>query len=60
VCDPRARSEIVVPVIGRGESLIGVFDVDASYPGAFGAADAEGLDLVLTWFKQVDGEGNDG
>ena len=52
VCDPRARSEIVVPVFGPDDSLIAVFDIDASHPGAFGDADAEGLARVLSWFTR--------
>lgn len=49
-CDPRARSEIVVPVTGRGGALLGVLDVDADHPGAFDAADAAGLERLVGWF----------
>lgn len=51
VCDPRARSEIVVPVYGGRGELIAVFDVDAAHPGAFGPLDAEGLEGVVGWFR---------
>jgi L-methionine (R)-S-oxide reductase len=41
-CDPASRSEIVVPIIRRGE-LLGVLDVDSSSPGSFDEADAAAL-----------------
>jgi L-methionine (R)-S-oxide reductase len=50
VCDSRARSEIVVPVVGPDGVLIAVFDIDASHPGAFGPVDATGLETILAWF----------
>jgi L-methionine (R)-S-oxide reductase len=49
-CDARARSEIVVPVIGPRGKLIAVFDVDSEHPGAFDAVDATGLERLLEWF----------
>lgn len=51
VCDSRARSEIVVPVLGADGALIAVFDVDASHPGAFGPVDVTGLEAILAWFS---------
>ena len=51
VCDPLARSEIVVPVFGREGALIAVFDVDAAHPGAFGSVDAKALEAILQWFR---------
>lgn len=52
-CDARARSEIVVPVTDSRGALIGVLDVDAESPGAFGPRDAEGLERIVTWFARV-------
>jgi L-methionine (R)-S-oxide reductase len=46
-CDSRSRSEIVVPVLGPGGALIGVFDVDSTELAAFDAADAAGLERIL-------------
>ena len=46
-CDARSRSEIVLPVFGPDGALIAVFDVDATKPGVFDAADAEGLERIL-------------
>jgi GAF domain-containing protein len=46
-CDPRARSEIVVPVFGPGGALIGVFDVDATRLAAFDETDAAGIAWIL-------------
>lgn len=44
-CDPRSRSEIVVPLL-RGEALLGVLDVDSPRPDRFGPADQAGLEAV--------------
>jgi GAF domain-containing protein len=38
VCDARARSELVVPLIRRG-SLVGVFDLDSETPSRFTEAE---------------------
>jgi L-methionine (R)-S-oxide reductase len=49
-CDPRARSEIVVPVFdGRGD-LIAVFDVDSEEVAAFSDVDRLGMERILEWF----------
>ncbi|GAB4369253.1 MAG: GAF domain-containing protein [Acidobacteriota bacterium] len=45
-CDPRSRSEIVVPIIRDG-AVLGVLDVDSDRPEAFGAVDAEGLERIV-------------
>jgi GAF domain-containing protein len=50
VCDPLARSEIVVPVYGPDGALMAVFDLDAAHPGAFGPVDAAGLETIVGWF----------
>jgi L-methionine (R)-S-oxide reductase len=46
-CDSRSRSEIVVPVIGRGGQLLGVLDVDSTELAAFDEGDADGLERIL-------------
>lgn len=47
-CDPRDRSEIVVPLIDERDSCWGVLDVDSWEVGAFDEADARGLiDLLV-------------
>lgn len=51
-CDARTRSEIVVPVTDCRGTLIGVLDIDADHPGAFGAIDAEGLERIVEWFRR--------
>ena len=53
-CDPRSKSEIVVPVFDRGSSLIAVFDVDSTRRAAFDQQDADGLGHMVRWFA---GEG---
>jgi GAF domain-containing protein len=49
-CDPRSKSEIVVPVFDRGGSLIAVLDVDSTRRAAFDQLDAAGLEQMLRWF----------
>jgi L-methionine (R)-S-oxide reductase len=51
-CDPRSRSEIVVPVLGARGDLIGVFDVDSEELAAFDEDDQRGLGLLLSWFAR--------
>ncbi len=51
-CDARSRSEIVVPVFDRADNLIAILDVDSSEIGAFGPADAHGLERIVTWFAE--------
>lgn len=51
-CDSRSRSEIVVPVFGRGGALIAVFDVDSTEPGAFDEKDRDGLETVMAIFRE--------
>ena len=45
-CDPRARSEIVVPVRDAAGRLAAVLDVDSHQTGAFDEADREGLERL--------------
>jgi L-methionine (R)-S-oxide reductase len=49
-CDPRARSEIVLPVFDASGELIAVLDVDSDQPGNFSDVDRIGLAQILTWF----------
>ena len=46
-CDSRSASEIVVPVLDAAGDLIAVFDVDATTPAAFDAADQAGLERLM-------------
>lgn len=46
-CDPRDRSEVVVPLVDEAGACNGVLDADSYDAGAFGAADAVGLLDVL-------------
>lgn len=49
-CDPRSRSEIVVPVFDADGALLAVLDIDSAVPDAFGDADREGLEALVAWF----------
>src|SRR5688572_31364256 len=51
-CDPRSRSEIVVPVFDRNDALIAVLDIDSDRPSTFGDADREGLERAMQWFRE--------
>ena len=51
-CDPRSRSEIVVPVFDPKGELLGVFDIDSDRPGAFDAQDRAGLEAIVSWFSR--------
>jgi GAF domain-containing protein len=46
-CDPRSRSEIVVPYRDGSGRLAGVLDVDATEAAAFDRLDAEHLEAIL-------------
>jgi L-methionine (R)-S-oxide reductase len=50
-CDPRSRSEIVIPVFGPTGELIAVLDVDSADLGAFTNEDQIGLEQVVQWFR---------
>jgi L-methionine (R)-S-oxide reductase len=45
-CDPRSRSELVVP-FERGGEAAGVLDLDSPLPGRFDAADAAGCERLV-------------
>lgn len=46
-CSSSTRSEIVLPVIGRDDRLIGVLDIDSDRPDAFDQRDADALSAML-------------
>lgn len=45
-CDPRSRSEIVVPLRDLSGTIVGVLDVDSERPAHFDQLDREGLEAV--------------
>jgi GAF domain-containing protein len=51
-CDEHTRSEIVVPVVRPGGSLMAVLDVDSRTLGAFGSADVDGLEGICRWLGE--------
>jgi L-methionine (R)-S-oxide reductase len=60
VCDPRARSEIVIPVFDSRGVLIAVLDVDSGEVATFGEVDADGLERIVSWFSGIPGNGAEG
>ena len=46
-CDPRDRSEVVIPLLDQEGSCWGVLDLDSFEVGAFDRDDVAGLGLVL-------------
>lgn len=46
-CDPRDRSEVVIPLLDDAGSCWGVLDLDSYEVGAFGDADVSGLQSLL-------------
>jgi L-methionine (R)-S-oxide reductase len=44
-CDAASRSELVVPLL-KGETLLGVLDLDSPVPGRFDDADRAGIEAV--------------
>ena len=48
-CDPASRSEIVVPLLRRGE-LLGVLDIDSPRSGRFTAEDQAGIETLARAF----------
>lgn len=51
-CDPRSRSEIVVPVFDAEGVLLAVLDIDSDVPHGFTDADREGLESLVAWFRR--------
>jgi len=53
-CDADSRSEIVVPLVGGNDEVIGVLDLDAPVPSRFDEADREGLErIAAAWMEAV-------
>jgi GAF domain-containing protein len=50
-CDSASRSELVVPLY-RGDTLIGVFDLDSPLPARFDADDQHGLEAIAAAFLE--------
>ena len=50
-CDSASRSELVVPLY-RGDTLIGVFDLDSPLPARFDADDQQGLEAVAAVYLE--------
>lgn len=46
-CASSTRSELVLPVFGKGGRLIGVLDIDSDHPAAFSEDDARELTAIL-------------
>ena len=46
-CASTTRSELVIPVIGAADRLIGVLDIDSNQPDAFTQNDADRLQEIL-------------
>ncbi|WP_313137100.1 GAF domain-containing protein [Paracoccus jeotgali] len=46
-CASSTRSELVLPVFGAGQRLIGVLDIDSNRPDAFTTRDGEALAAIL-------------
>lgn len=49
-CDAASRSEVVVPLMGDANQLIGVFDIDSPVPSRFDEVDQEGLEQIARIF----------
>jgi GAF domain-containing protein len=49
-CDARSRSEIVLPVLDAGGTLIAVLDIDSDHLARFDQQDAASLEYILRWF----------
>lgn len=53
-CDAASRSEIVVPLVDRDGTLLGVWDVDSPHPARFDAVDAQGMQaLCQAWLDSL-------
>lgn len=46
-CSSTTRSEIVLPVFGKGNELLGVFDIDSNQAAAFTLEDQNALEAIL-------------
>lgn len=56
-CDPRSRSEIVIPLRDRAGRIVGVLDLDSDRPANFDEDDREGLEaLAAELAEKIDWE----
>jgi putative methionine-R-sulfoxide reductase with GAF domain len=46
-CDPRDKSEVVIPLLDAAGACWGVLDLDSHEIGAFSSADVDGLGMLL-------------
>lgn len=51
-CDPRSRSEIVVPVFDEARNVIAVLDIDCARLNAFTEEDQQGLERIVARFAR--------
>jgi len=51
-CDPKSKSEIVVPVFAPDHELIAVLDVDSDRLSAFDGEDRAGLERLVALFQE--------
>lgn len=51
-CDAASRSEVVVPLVARDGTLLGVFDLDSPVPARFGADDQAGLEAIAALYVE--------
>lgn len=51
-CDPKSKSEIVVPVFGRDGELVAVLDVDSDQLDAFDELDQQQLERLCALFRE--------
>lgn len=49
-CDPRSRSEIVVPVLDAEGDVMAVLDIDSEQVDFFDQDDQRGLERMVAWF----------
>jgi GAF domain-containing protein len=52
-CDSASQSEIVVPLIAKDGSLVGVWDVDSPVVNRFNADDARGMEALCKVFMEL-------
>lgn len=56
-CDCSSVSELVVPVLGQDQEVVGLIDIDSPVPGRFDEADAAGLmaiaGIVAPFFENL-------
>lgn len=54
-CDPRSRSEVVVPLRDERGGIVGVLDVDSTRPAAFDEVDAAWLERIAALISGASG-----